>query len=41
MIGEETNMQRIFIISNWVGVDLVFNWIFIKYVSDSLSVSPD
>jgi len=39
MIGEGTNAQRIIIISNGGGDGLVFNWIFIKYVSDSLS--PD
>jgi len=38
MIGEETNMQRAVIISSGGGVGLVFNWIFIKYVSDSLSL---
>jgi len=33
MIGEGTNMQTTVIISNGGGVGLVFNWIFIKYVS--------
>jgi len=39
MIGEVTNMQRAVIIYNGGEVGLVFNWVFIKYVSDSLS--PD